>query len=96
MELQEPGCVLATMVACQIGLTPQPPGHLGSNPLRGGVDRMYVAPPLSWLAGLRWLRVSTKPGAGQAAITTATVVPFLLMGMSISADMNRNKRNVNN
>ena len=31
-----------------------------------------------------------------AAITTATVVPFLLMGMSISADMNRNKRNANN
>ena len=31
-----------------------------------------------------------------AAITTATVVPFLLMGMSISADMNRDKRNANN
>ena len=31
-----------------------------------------------------------------AAITAATIVPFLLMGMSISADINHNKRNVNN
>ena len=31
-----------------------------------------------------------------AAITTATVVPFLLMGMSISADMHRDKRNAKN
>jgi hypothetical protein len=31
-----------------------------------------------------------------AAITAATVVPFFLMGMSISADMNRDKRNANN
>jgi nitric oxide reductase large subunit len=31
-----------------------------------------------------------------AAITAATVVPFLLMGMSISADMHRDKRNANN
>ena len=31
-----------------------------------------------------------------AAITTATVVPFLLMGMSISADMHRDKRDAKN
>ena len=31
-----------------------------------------------------------------ASILALTAVPFLLMGMSISEDMNRNKRNVNN
>ena len=31
-----------------------------------------------------------------ATILVLTIAPFLLMGMSISADMDRNKRNANN